>query len=165
MDAHIKIEQYENLLKSISALIEDEQDEIAILATVVCELHTTMEYFHWTGFYRCVKPGLLKVGPYQGTHGCLTIPFEKGVCGKAAKEKTTQLVDDVTSIPFHIACSSTTRSEIVVPLIDKNGAVRAVLDVDSNNSAAFDYIDKKYLEEIADMIMKVMADTSVFPDS
>ncbi len=140
---------YAETQRRIEALIEGESDEIAVLATVAAELHHAFPHFHWVGFYRVTQPGLLKVGPYQGGHGCLTIPFERGVCGKCARERVTQLVPDVTTLPYHIACSSTTRSEIVVPILDRAGGVRAVLDVDSNDPAAFDATDQEWLESLA----------------
>ena len=109
-----KQEKYKQAIEKISVLLKDEDDEIAIMATVVCELHNTFDYYHWTGFYRCTEPDLLKIGPYQGTHGCLTITFDRGVCGKAAREKETQVIKDVRKIPYHIACSTEIKSEIVV---------------------------------------------------
>ncbi|HSV73106.1 MAG TPA: GAF domain-containing protein [Chthonomonadales bacterium] len=143
-----KREAYAAALERIERLIEGETDEVAILATVVCELHHALAHFHWTGFYRVTEPGMLRVGPYQGGHGCLAIPFERGVCGAAARERQTQLVPDVALAPHHIACSSTTRSEIVVPVLDREGAVRAVLDVDSDELAAFDDEDRAWLERL-----------------
>lgn len=147
-----KSEQYERTLQHLRALLEGETDEIALMATVACELHHGLEHFDWTGFYRVVAPGVLKVGPYQGGHGCLTIPFERGVCGKCAREGKTQLVPDVTKLPYHIACSSSTRSEIVVPVLDASGRVRAVLDVDSDAVEAFDETDARFLEEVCGWI-------------
>jgi L-methionine (R)-S-oxide reductase len=143
-----KADQYAAVAKHIKALIERESDLIAAMSTIVCELHNGLGHFDWTGFYRVVSPGMLKVGPYQGTHGCLTIPFERGVCGKCAREGATQLIPDVSTIPYHIACSSTTLSEIVVPVFDSRGTVRAVLDVDSNSLTAFDETDSRNLQEI-----------------
>jgi L-methionine (R)-S-oxide reductase len=143
-----KSERYEQVLRRIGALIEGETDEIAVMATVVCELHQGLEHFDWAGFYRVVAPGLLKIGPYQGGHGCLTIPFDKGVCGKCAREARTQIVADVTQAPHHIACASSTCSEIVVPVFDGAGQVRAVLDVDSATPAAFDEVDARQLEAV-----------------
>ncbi len=143
--AAIKQELYEDTLDVLESMIGDETDLIAVLSTVVAELHHHLPHFHWTGFYRVVSPGVLKVGPYQGGHGCLTIPFERGVCGKAAREAQTQLVPDVHALPYHIACSSSTRSEIVVPVI-LDGRVVAVLDVDSNEPNAFDETDQLMLE-------------------
>jgi L-methionine (R)-S-oxide reductase len=143
-----KTRQYAPVLDRLRSLLEGETDEVAIMATIVSELHQGLDHFDWTGFYRVVAPGLLKIGPYQGGHGCLTIPFERGVCGKCAREAKTQMVPDVTLLPHHIACSASTRSEIVVPVIDAAGRVRAVLDVDSDTAAVFDEIDAHYLEEI-----------------
>ncbi len=133
----------------IRALISDEQDEIAVMATVAAELRHSFAWFNWVGFYRVVQPNVLKVGPYQGNHGCLIIPFERGVCGKCAREKVTQLIPDVAKVPWHITCSSTTRSEIVVPILDAGGQVRAVLDIDSDTPGAFDAVDQQHLEDLA----------------
>jgi L-methionine (R)-S-oxide reductase len=141
-----KTSQYQLVLDRLRALLEGETDEIAMMATIVGELHHGLDHFDWTGFYRVVAPGLLKIGPYQGGHGCLTIPFERGVCGQCARQAKTQIIPDVTQVPHHIACSSTTRSEIVVPVLDPSGQVRAVLDVDSDTPAAFDEVDARYLE-------------------
>lgn len=143
-----KSDQYRQTLARIEALIEGETDEVALMATIATELHHGLDHFHWTGFYRHVEPRVLKVGPYQGGHGCLRIPFEKGVCGKCAREGQIQVVDDVTALPYHIACSSSTRSEIVVPVFDSAGALRAVLDVDSDAPAAFDQTDAAFLEAL-----------------
>jgi GAF domain-containing protein len=115
---------------------------------VACELHHSFDHYHWTGFYRAVGGDLLIVGPYQGTHGCLRIEYARGVCGAAARTRTTQLVPDVEAFDDHIACSSTTRSEIVVPVITPAGRLLAVLDVDSNDLAAFDEIDQRHLEDL-----------------
>jgi L-methionine (R)-S-oxide reductase len=146
---------YNQTRQHIQALIAGESDEIAVMATVAAELRHAFPQFHWVGFYRVVQPGLLKVGPYQGGHGCLTIPFERGVCGRCAREKTTQILADVTAVPYHIACSSTTRSEIVVPLLDARGEMRAVLDIDSDLPDAFDLVDKQSLESLVGEICKV----------
>lgn len=139
---------YLELSKTISALTDGEDDAISLMATVVCELHTSDDRFDWTGFYRVTQPGLLKIGPYQGGHGCLVIPFERGVCGAAARTGQVQLVDDVDAFPDHIACSSTTKSEIVLPVFDAKGAVIAVLDIDSNAPAAFQPEDATALAAI-----------------
>jgi L-methionine (R)-S-oxide reductase len=133
---------------TITALLQGEDDWIAALATVACELHHGFEHFHWTGFYRVVAPDLLVVGPYQGGHGCLRIPFARGVCGQAARTKRTVRVDDVQAFADHIACSSTTRSEIVVPVVTPSGRLLAVLDVDSDWPAAFGEVDARGLERI-----------------
>jgi GAF domain-containing protein len=116
------------------------------MATVACELFHAMEGFDWAGFYRVVGPELLKIGPYQGGHGCLEITFDRGVCGAAARTRQTQVVADVDAFPGHIACASSTRSEIVVPVFDSNGALIAVLDVDSDSRAAFGSADAVALE-------------------
>jgi L-methionine (R)-S-oxide reductase len=144
-----KQQTYQQVRQNIHELIAGENDEIAVMATVAAELNHAFPHFNWVGFYRVVRPGILKVGPYQGGHGCLTIPFEQGVCGRCASDRTTQVVDDVSRVPHHIACSGSTRSEIVVPLIDQGGQVRAVLDIDSDLYAAFDTIDQASLEKIA----------------
>ena len=155
MNAVEKRQTYKQAWQNIQALIAEERDEIAVLATVAAELHRAYPHFQWVGFYRVVTPGLLKVGPYQGRHGCLTIPFERGVCGRCARDKTTQIVADVTQVPYHIACSSTTRSEIVLPLLDARGEVRAVLDIDSEILGAFDAVDQEELEGLAAVVSKV----------
>lgn len=156
-----KAAAYQQARQQIQALTAGERDEIAVLATVVAELRHALPYFDWVGFYRVTQPGVLKVGPYQGGHGCLTISFDRGVCGKCARDKATQLVPDVHALPYHIACSSTTRAEIVVPVLDARGAVRAVLDVDSNTPAAFDAVDQEQLEAIAREVARVYHLTAV----
>jgi GAF domain-containing protein len=139
---------YEDLAKRIAAVAEGETDAVALMATVVCELHHADDRFDWTGFYRVVAPGLLKIGPYQGGHGCLTIPFSRGVCGAAAREEAVQIVPDVEAFPGHIACSSSTRSEIVLPVHGPEGALIAVLDIDSDAPDAFDESDAAGLSRI-----------------
>lgn len=134
------------LCARIRALTERETDEIALMATVACELHHADARFDWTGFYRVVAPSLLKIGPYQGGHGCLVIPFARGVCGAAARTRQTQLVPDVDAFPGHIACSSSTRSEIVVPVLGRGGRLIGVLDIDSNRPDAFTDQDRRALE-------------------
>lgn len=138
----------------IEGLLEDEDDWVSAMATVACELHHGFDHFHWTGFYRTTAPGVLKIGPYQGGHGCLVIPFDRGICGAAARTGATQDVPDVHARPEHIACSSSTNSEVVVPIKDSNGAVVAVLDVDSDTPAAFSAEDVAFLEEVCDMLGK-----------
>ena len=145
--------QYADLQSRISGLLTGEGDWISALATIACELHHAFDAFHWTGFYRTTAPDLLRVGPYQGGHGCLEIPFGQGVCGHAASTKHTTVVPDVDSFPGHIACSSSTRSEIVVPVLSpSSGQVIAVLDVDSDYPAAFDEIDVRHLEKIVGLL-------------
>ena len=128
---------YDALGKTIAALTEGERDVIALMATVACEVHHADARFDWTGFYRVTEPEVLRIGPYQGGHGCLYIPFDKGVCGAAARTGQTQLVDDVEAFPGHIACASSTRSELVLPVWDATGALIAVFDIDSDQPAAF----------------------------
>ena len=128
---------YDTLNKTVASLTEGETDEVALMATVVCEVHHADDRFDWTGFYRVVAPELLKIGPYQGGHGCLVIPFSRGVCGAAARTGEVQLVPDVDAFPGHIACASSTRSELVLPVFDKAGEVIAVFDIDSDRPNAF----------------------------
>lgn len=139
----------EDLRLRLAGLLDGEDDWIAALATVACELHHAFAAWHWTGFYRATARDLLVIGPYQGGHGCLRIPFDQGVCGAAARTRTTQLVPDVDAFPGHIACASSTRSEIVVPVLGADDDVLAVLDVDSDLPAAFDEDDQAFLEAIA----------------
>ncbi len=138
---------YDTVSKSIAALCEDETDSISKMATISCELYHNLEGFDWVGFYRVVEPGLLKIGPYQGGHGCLSIPFDKGVCGACAREEKTQIVKDVDAFPGHIACAASTRSEIVLPVYE-NGELTAVLDIDSDQPADFDERDAEALQNI-----------------
>jgi GAF domain-containing protein len=139
---------YDQIAKSIASLTEGETDTVALMATVACELHHADDRFDWTGFYRVTAPEMLKIGPYQGGHGCLQIPFLRGVCGAAARTGETQLVADVDSFPGHIACASSTRSEVVLPVWDASGAIIAVLDIDSNQPNAFTQTDADQLSGI-----------------
>ncbi|AXT28106.1 GAF domain-containing protein [Ruegeria sp. AD91A] len=139
---------YETLAKTIAALTEGETDQVALMATVACEVHHSDDRFDWTGFYRVTEPGILKIGPYQGGHGCLVIPFERGVCGAAARTGEAQLVPDVDAFPGHIACASSTRSELVLPVRDSSGTVIAVFDIDSDQPDAFTQQDAQNLESI-----------------
>jgi len=143
---------YPALARTIAALTEGESDQVALMATLACELHHADDRFDWTGFYRVAEPGLLKIGPYQGGHGCLTIPFERGVCGAAARSGEVQIVDDVEAFPGHIACSSSTRSEIVLPVRDGAGKLIGVLDIDSDRPAAFTQEDADNLAAILNMV-------------
>ena len=136
------------LAARIRALAEGERDAVALMATLACEIHHADDRFHWTGFYRVVAPGLLKIGPYQGGHGCLTIPFERGVCGAAARTGRTQLVPDVEAFPGHIACAASTRSELVIPVRNAAGDLLGVLDIDSDLPDAFTEADARALEAI-----------------
>ncbi|WP_102226700.1 GAF domain-containing protein [Acidimangrovimonas sediminis] len=139
---------YATLATTIRALTEGETDAVALMATLACEIHHSDDRFDWTGFYRVVAPELLKIGPYQGGHGCLVIPFSRGVCGAAARTRETQLVPDVEAFPGHIACASSTRSEIVLPVFDGAGEVIAVLDIDSDRPGAFTQEDADHLSAI-----------------
>jgi len=132
---------YAELAKIVKALTEGEEDVVSLMATVACEVHHADDRFDWTGFYRVVGPELLKIGPYQGGHGCLVIPLSRGVCGAAARTGEIQLVADVEAFPGHIACSSSTRSEIVLPVWDKSGDLIGVFDFDSDQPDAFDQAD------------------------
>ena len=148
----MKKEKYKTVLRNIKSLIEDESDLVSIMSTIACELYHAFDSFIWVGFYRLVNEKTLKVGPYQGTHGCLTINSDKGVCGKCVRENAIQIENDVSAIPHHIACSSETKSEIVLPVRDREKRVRAVLDVDSNEINCFDEMDKEYLTEICALV-------------
>jgi GAF domain-containing protein len=139
---------YATLSKTIAALTEGETDTVALMATLACEIHHADDRFDWTGFYRVTEPGLLKIGPYQGGHGCLVIPFDRGVCGAAARTGEIQLVPDVEAFPGHIACSSSTRSEIVLPVRNAAGELIGVLDIDSDRPAAFTEEDARELAAI-----------------
>ena len=139
---------YTSLIKTIASLTEGEDDVIALMATVVCELHHSDDRFDWTGFYRVTSPEILKIGPYQGGHGCLQIPFTRGVCGAAARLGETQLVPDVKAFSDHIACANSTRSELVLPVWDRAGTLLAVLDIDSDQFDAFTVLDADALAEI-----------------
>lgn len=123
---------YLDLKQSIMALTEGEDDVIALMATVACEVHHADSRFDWTGFYRVTGPEMLKIGPYQGGHGCLVIPFSRGVCGAAARTGEVQRVADVDAFPDHIACASSTQSELVLPVFNGAGGLIAVFDIDSD---------------------------------
>jgi GAF domain-containing protein len=145
--AAAKAEAYDQLDAHVRAVLEGVDDPIAAMATVSCLVHHAFGHL-WTGFYRVVGPGLLRVGPYQGTLGCLEIAFGRGVCGTAAAEARTVVVDDVEAFPGHIACDGRSRSEIVVPVHDRTGALVAVFDVDSEHLATFDDEDRAGLERL-----------------
>ncbi|MEM8790847.1 MAG: GAF domain-containing protein [Pseudomonadota bacterium] len=129
----------------IRALTEGEADEVALMATIACELYHHFDRFDWVGFYRVTEPEILKIGPYQGGHGCLVIPFDKGVCGACATAGETLIVPDVDAFPGHIACASSTRSEIVLP-VRRDAKLIAVLDIDSDTPDNFDAHDQAELE-------------------
>lgn len=139
---------YLTLAKTIAALTQGEDDVVSLMATVACEVHHADDRFDWTGFYRVVGPELLKIGPYQGGHGCLVIPFSRGVCGAAARTGQVQLVPDVEIFAGHIACSSSTRSEIVLPVFGRDGVLLGVFDIDSDQVDAFEQDDARALAAI-----------------
>ncbi|MFD1912690.1 GAF domain-containing protein [Halodurantibacterium flavum] len=139
---------YTDLAARIRSLCEGETDTVALMATVACEVHHADARFDWTGFYRVVAPELLKIGPYQGGHGCLVIPFSRGVCGAAARTGKVQLVPDVDAFPGHIACASSTRSELVLPVWNGAGRLLGVFDIDSDQPDAFTETDATALSAI-----------------
>ena len=141
--------RYESLLPQVKALCEGEEDMIAKMANVSALLHQEFGFW-WTGFYR-VQDGELLLGPFQGPLACVHIGYGKGVCGTAWKEECTVVVPDVEEFPGHIACSSESRSEIVVPM-KKDGRVVAVLDIDSRELSTFDALDARYLEQVVDLM-------------
>ena len=144
-----KEEKYALLYKQIAAVVESEKDAIANMANVAAMIHHTFGFW-WTGFYRVVGEELV-LGPFQGPLACSRIAYGRGVCGTAWKEEHTQVVPDVEQFPGHIACSSASKSEIVVPLFKENEVV-AVLDIDSEHLATFDETDKQWLEKIAELL-------------
>ena len=143
---------YPNLTQTIAALTEGETDAVALMATVACEVHHADDRFDWTGFYRVTAPQVLKIGPYQGGHGCLVIPFSRGVCGAAARTGEAQLVADVEAFPDHIACAASTRSELVLPVRDGAGTLIGVFDIDSDQPDAFDQGDASALQAILQQV-------------
>lgn len=154
MGENNKQAKYALLYQQVSALIEGETDRVAIMANVVAAIHETMGFF-WTGFYRVVQQpekSELLLGPFQGPVACMHIGYGRGVCGTAWKEGKTIVVPDVEQFPGHIACSSLSRSEIVVPLFDAQGAVVAVLDIDSKELNTFDDTDREGLEKILTLL-------------
>lgn len=144
----------QDLRDRVLALTDGETDAVALMATVACEVHHAHPFADWTGFYRVVAPDLLKIGPYQGGHGCLTIPFSRGVCGACARTGQVQLVPDVDAFPDHIACASSTRSELVLPVWDGQGRLLGVFDLDSDTPAAFNDADVAFF---TDLLARVFA--------
>lgn len=143
-----KPEAYRQLEQHVRAVLEGIDDEVTAMATISCLVHHAFGHL-WTGFYRVVTPGkLLRVGPYQGSLGCLEIPFGRGVCGAAAATGVTQLVPDVHAFPGHITCDGRSASEVVVPVFDRQGTLIAVFDIDSEHPAAFDLTDQAPLERL-----------------
>ncbi|MFV1852443.1 MAG: GAF domain-containing protein [Thalassospira sp.] len=150
MQAELKKSLYADAEKELISITEGETNVTALMATVACILSEKFDYYFWTGFYVVdpEKENELVVGPYQGTLGCLRIPFGRGVCGTAAATRETQLVADVHAFPGHIACDSRSNSEIVVPVINGDGKLLAVLDVDSVEYGSFDETDRVSLETL-----------------
>ncbi len=152
-----KKEKYLSLIPQIRSLVEGEQDSVANVANIIAALKYGMNFF-WVGIYKVQDENgrrELVLGPFQGPVACTRIAYGKGVCGKAWEEQKTILVDDVDLFPGHIACSSLSRSEIVVPVI-KNSRIVAVLDVDSTEPSDFDTVDKHYLEEVCQIMAQVL---------
>lgn len=145
-----KKEIYEAILPQIAAVIDGVDDPIANMANIAAILKEAFD-FHWVGFYRVTAPQTLMLGPFQGPLACVVIPFSKGVCGAAARTGQTVIVPDVEAFPGHIACSSLTKSEIVVPLVHQ-GDTKLVLDVDSAAADDFDETDKYYLEQVVGLL-------------
>ena len=143
---------YKALAARIHALTEGETDAVALMATLACEVHHSDDRFDWTGFYRVTAPDMLKIGPYQGGHGCLVIPFSRGVCGACARTGEVQLVPDVEAFEGHIACASSTRSELVLPVRDGAGRLIAVFDIDSDQPDAFSDTDAEALGAILSQV-------------
>lgn len=144
-----KTEKYQELYKQLQSLLSGEDDQIANMANMSALIHETFGFW-WTGFY-IVKGEQLVLGPFQGPIACTRIPYGKGVCGTAWQRQETIVVPDVEEFPGHIACSSLSRSEIVVPTF-RNNSVYAVLDIDSKELATFDNIDKEWLEKIVELL-------------
>jgi L-methionine (R)-S-oxide reductase len=142
--------RYAELALEVASVLEGEPDPTARMATVASMLHHAFDSYFWTGFYLVdpAKDGELVVGPYQGTLGCLRIAFGRGVCGTAAEERRTVIVEDVDAFPGHIACDSRSRSEIVTPVVDASGRLLGVFDVDSDRPSAFDAVDAQGIEAI-----------------
>jgi L-methionine (R)-S-oxide reductase len=147
MNISEKREAYERVIGELDSVLENETDGVASMATIACLLKQNFPYYYWVGFYRWLGDELV-IGPYQGTPGCLRISLDRGVCGAAARERKTQSVKDVHQFPGHIACDPASRSEIVVPVMNAEGQLLGVLDVDSDRLAAFDEVDREYLEKL-----------------
>jgi GAF domain-containing protein len=143
-----KAEAWRQLEQHIRAVLDGVDDDICAMATMSSLVHHAFGHL-WTGFYRVITPGkLLRVGPYQGTLGCLEIPFSKGVCGAAATTGVTQVIPDVHAFPGHITCDARSASELVAPVVDRKGALIAVFDIDSDQKGTFDEVDRIHLERI-----------------
>lgn len=150
-----KARKYTETASEIAAVLDGESNLVARMATVSCLLHQAFDHYFWTGFY-VVDPEKneeLVIGPYQGTLGCLRIPFSRGVCGAAARTGEIQIVEDVHAFPGHIACDARSQSEIVVPVFDTDGKLFAVFDVDSTEVGSFDAEDAKGLSAILSTVV------------
>lgn len=146
----MKEEKYKLLVSQVASLIDGESDQIAVMANISAAIHQSMGFW-WTGFYRVIGDELV-LGPFQGPVACMHIPYGKGVCGTAWQRAETVIVPDVEQFPGHIACSSESRSEIVVPVFGHNEKIIAVLDIDSTQLSTFDDTDRQYLEQICSLI-------------
>lgn len=151
-DMETKRKQYELLCTQVESLVLGEDNIMGILANVAAAMHDAFpSTYFWVGFY-LVKDGVLQLGPFQGPVACYRIPYGKGVCGSAWKQRRTLIIDDVEQFPGHIACSSLSRSEIVVPIIGIHSEMIGVIDIDSKELSSFDKIDQEYLEKIAAIV-------------
>jgi len=148
------LSKYEDLISAVEAVLEKEGEPTLWMATLACLIREIMGYF-WVGFYRVQPDGSLLIGPYQGSLACLRIPAGKGACGLCAQRGEAILIPDVDEFSAHISCDSRSRSEIVIPVKDREGRVRAVLDIDSTQTEAFDFLDQTRLESIAAMMQRI----------
>lgn len=150
-----RIENYELVKKQLHALIHDEKNQIANLSNASALLNQFLDRTNWVGFYLTDLSDELVLGPFQGLPACIRIPLGKGVCGTAAKNRETILVEDVNQFPGHIACDAASNSEIVIPMI-KNGNLVGVLDIDSQEKSRFDELDRKMLEEFVEILIQFL---------
>ena len=141
-----------NVIEKIASICAGEDDAVTLMAVIAAELYQSVDGFDWVGFYRVAMPGMLKLGPYQGGHGCLLIPFDKGVCGAAARYSQTQIVADVNQFDGHIACSASTQSELVIPVFDRDDNLLAVLDIDSDQPGFF---TKQHATQLEDLLTRL----------
>ena len=141
-----------NVIEKIANICDGEDDAVTLMAVMAAELYQSVDGFDWVGFYRVAMPGVLKLGPYQGGHGCLLIPFDKGVCGAAARYRQTQIVDDVSQFDGHIACSASTQSELVIPVFYRDDNLLAVLDIDSDQPGFF---TKQHATQLEDLLTRL----------
>lgn len=147
--------KYQEFLPELKTLISGESDEVSVLANISAAIKETFGFF-WVGFYLVKSEQYMHLGPFQGSTACYKIPFGRGVCGSSWKEQTTHVVPDVEEFPGHIACSSLSRSEIVVPIFSSDRRVVGVLDIDSTELATFDDIDRRYLEQVCQLITETL---------